>query len=394
MLSVTSKSQAAKNCLRVNRQCVYKPRKIRLNSLGSNPETASPKTPTQEASHSPQSLHIANDQAGPGVLDIEQGCRTFQAAGGDGRSPLSLQAVRDPFLSPDLPIVDVASRLEAALRRQNELCSTADQDSFDSTLPSTLISRDIELTTTMDILATRDVPLQPLFLFFVEDVTCSAITPYDGVNWQRMKLEVVKLGTANATVASAIAAVAALYKAQLYRLPLSKATSLYESARFSYRGLLENHAEDFGILLVSVFLLSLFEFVNYEYATPVLKDPDQIFLDRLKAWAELPVSHSGLALRIVAWLRLLHAATIRGGGMGIISEHVCRMLPGDGAPIPNIRSPSSPHSNTSEQSIRNLSAPIFEFYFRLQMISGDIAKSRTITGLALPEWIRMKLLAG
>jgi hypothetical protein len=116
--------------------------------------------------------------------------------------------------------VEVTARLESALRYQKEISITASDFEFDATSPSTLISRDIKLTTTMDILTAREISLQLSFSYFVEAVDCPSITPYDEVNWRLMKLDVVELGMSNAAVASTIIAVSALYKGQLYGLPL------------------------------------------------------------------------------------------------------------------------------------------------------------------------------
>jgi hypothetical protein len=44
------------------------------------------------------------------------------------------------------------------------------------------------------------------------------------------------------------------------------------------------------------------------------------------------------------------------------------------AGIPNLRSPADHHSDASTHLYQMLSAPIFEFYLQLQMISGEIAK--------------------
>ena len=368
-----------KNCTRLKRPCVYKPRK------GQQP-SATRTVPSPENATPNESVHVLVPGAGrspetgsvlqtfPGPVFEEENPVLGTTIRLDGATDLSLGAVRDPFMTPDSSIVDVIARLEKAQQRQNGMSTTTDATEFDdSSSPSALISRDIELTTTMDILAARDVPLQPSFSFFLEAVDCPSITPYDGVNWLRLKLEVLELGMSNGAVASAIIAVSALYKGQMYSLPLSKALSLYHSSKSAYENLLNDRSQDFGVALVATFLLCLFEFVHYE-TVPTLKDPSEIFIERLRVWTQHELSHSELTSRIITWLQLLHAITIRGGGKGLISDNVCSLFPSWRAGIPNLRLPSDRHSDAPAQLHEILSTPIFEFYFQLQMISCEIAK--------------------
>lgn len=284
-----------------------------------------------------------------------------------------LGAIQDPFLSPDSSAVDVTSRLQNALRRQNEMSNVADDTGLGTTSPSTLISLDIKLTTTMDMLRAREVPLQTSFSFFVEMVDSPSITPYDSVNWERMKLEMVELGISNAAIASTILAVSALYKGQLYQLPLSKALSLYNSSKSTYEKLLNDDSQDFDTTLAATFLLCLFESIHYEIA-PILKEPAEIFTKRLKAWAEDESSHSERSSRIIVWLRLLHVTSIRGGNMGLISDSICNLFPNYRTGLPNLKPPLNNPSNASTDLYLMLSTPLFIFYVQLQMISGDVAK--------------------
>jgi hypothetical protein len=361
------------NCMRLKRRCVYRPKKSQQRSVtGLNPGNAALNDSVRSSGTGQLPEADSVSQTYPSPLGEEPNCVLSETFRLDSDIDIAWGAVRDAFLSADNSIIDVTARLENALRHQNEASTTAEDTAFDVASPSTLISRDIELTTTMDILAAREAPFQSWFLFFIEAVDCPSITPYDALNWQRMKLAVVNLGMSNGAIASAVIAVSVLYKGQLYSLPLSKALSLYNSSKRAYESLLNDKTLDFGTILAATFLLCLFEFIHYETA-PSLIDPSEIFIKRLETWAQHKLSHSELSSRIIAWLRLLHATTMRGGSIGLVSDSVCSLFP-DYERIPNLRSPPSNQSDASTHLYEMLSTPIFEFYFQIQIISGEIAK--------------------
>ncbi|EXJ80696.1 hypothetical protein A1O3_06980 [Capronia epimyces CBS 606.96] len=285
---------------------------------------------------------------------------------------ISSGAEQGPLLSPGSSIEDVTVRLEETLQRQMGTTVT-DDNHVDDRVPSALISRDIELTTTMDLLTAGEVPLQPSVLFFVEAVECPWITPYDGVNWEKVKIEVADVGMSNKSVGLAIMAISALYKAQLNNLPMSKALSLYHRSRAWYQKHLSNQSQDFGTILIITILLCLFETIHYETA-PVLRELHDIFVGRLESWAQQNPPHSEQSLRIIAWLRLLHTATIRGGGRGIIPDSIVTGLRYFDGGVSNLSLPSSHQSDMSTHVYEMLSAPIFKFYYQLQVISGEICK--------------------
>ena len=277
-------------------------------------------------------------------------------------------------LSRDNSIIDLNTCLEDALKGRKGDWATAIADDALNTTQSALISRDIELTTTMDLLMAREPSLQHWFMFFVEAVECPAITPYDGQSWRRMKQEIIKLGSSHSAIASAILAVSVLQKAQLYALSLSRATALYQASRAAYEKLLDGEPGLFDKIMVVAFLLCLFEFTSYE-TIGVLEEPTEKFLQQLEIWTLQSSSHCELSLRVAMWLRLLHVATMRGGCLGLISDRVCSLLsPCHPSTLANIRSLSDQHLDTSAHLYGVLSAPIFEFYYNLQMISARITK--------------------
>jgi hypothetical protein len=235
----------------------------------------------------------------------------------------------------------------------------------------------------MDILATQDVLSEPSFTFFLEEVECPWVTPYDGSSWKRIKNVTIEMGKSDEVVASAIVAVAVLYKGQLYGLPLSKALSIYHTAKAGYQKALgdagnstENNHE-FETILVTTLLLCLFEFNNYEMV-PSLKELADPFMNKLQLWKQSTLfqKRTGVSTKIITWLKLLYVATMRGGGTGIIPEKVFRAFPectySTGTPV--LGRPLGPNPDASAHLYDLLSAPIFDFYFKLQMLSGEIAK--------------------
>ncbi|KND86236.1 Sterol uptake control protein 2 [Tolypocladium ophioglossoides CBS 100239] len=379
------------NCARLKRHCVYAPRVKRQPEAVSRHEGVileknrfSDGGPAQEMdSVSPAKLS---------PLSQEQACSTRES------DPLSVAADAswgDPLQSSESPFTPDTSSGEATLQR-NAVSIRMDDTQFINASTSVLISRDIQLTTTIDFLATHEAPLRPAFSFFIQAVECPAITPYDMVNWHRMKTFVVELGTTNAAVATAILAVEALYRTQLYALPSTKAVSIYHASRATYEKLLDDTTQDFSTIIIISFLLCLFEAIHYDMVS-VLRDPSELFIHRLASWSKQESPHSPLSLRIVAWLRLLHATAIRAGGPGLLSETVRNLLPRHDEGTPNLRPPPDEQMDVPTSLYEILSAPIFNFYLELQRISSDVAmlthyhRSRT-TGADQEEVVQQMTL--
>jgi hypothetical protein len=366
-----------RNCTRLKRNCVYKPRKTRQYPLG---QVLSDESGSSAALGRPTDGEPSASQPYPSPSSEEHDETHANGIGipveSSSNSNTVADVTKDPFLSPDSSIVDITTRLEKALRRQDGTSRTPNDAEFESATPETLISRDIELTTTIDVLATREVPLALSSTFFVEEVDCPAITPFDGVNWRRMKVEVVEMATRNGAVAAAVVALSTLYKGQVYGLPLSKALCLYKSARSAYERLLDDHLVDFDTVLLTVFLLSLFESIQYYETDALLMKPGEKLVQRLDAWTQSQSPRSSLAIRITVWLRMLHTTAIRGGGMGLISDRIYDLFSACGeTAIPNLAVASSQFPEDESTHVYEImAAPIFDFYFRLQMISGQIAK--------------------
>ncbi|KAM5350805.1 hypothetical protein ACJ41O_007310 [Fusarium nematophilum] len=377
---------ACHNCTRLERHCVYQSR--RSHRL---PETTpSSRSPADSSDARPSGRQSETQDSSQPELPP---ARAAQTNGIPETSPPGHQASpEDPFLYPDSSIVDVTARLERALEDRHQ-SGTPDEPSLDADSPAALISRDIELTTTMDLLAACSEPSR-MISFFLESVDCPGVAPFDSVNWHFAKCHIVEFGKTCSAIMSGITAVATLFKAQLYGLPASRSLSQYHSTRAAHEELLGDPTRDFSYCLVVVLLLCLFELAHSGDGVPAFKEPSQLFLERLGTWAHHPESHSDLSLRLIIWLKILQTVTMRGGGMGLLSESICSLLPNYDGPFPNIKSPAGRESGLSTHLHDMLCAPVFDFYYRLQMLSGEIAKlthyhrSRT-TGVDQEEVARL-----
>ncbi|KAF4472118.1 Transcriptional regulatory moc3 [Fusarium albosuccineum] len=354
------------NCTRLEKQCVYQARRS-----SRRPETTpSSRSPAERSdARRPGRQLETQDTSQP----ESHSTSATQTNGILETSPSDHQASpEDPFMYPDSSIVDVTARLERALadRYQN---ATPDEPSVDADSPATLISRDIELTTTMDLLAACSEPSR-LTSFFLESVDCPGVTPFDSVNWHFAKCHIVELGKTCSAIMSGITAVATLFKAQLYGLSPSRSLSQYRSTRAAHEELLGDPTQDFSCCLVVVLLLCLFEVAQSGDGLPTFKDPSQLFLERLGAWAQHAKSHSELALRLTLWIKMLQVVTMRGGGMGLLSDSIYSLLPDYDGPFPSIKPPASREPGLSTHLHNVLCAPVFDFYFHLQILSGEIAK--------------------
>ncbi|KAK9234168.1 hypothetical protein V1525DRAFT_78291 [Lipomyces kononenkoae] len=236
---------------------------------------------------------------------------------------------------------------------------------------SLMTSQDISLCTTIDYLEAVGIKDRPSFSFFIEEVNLPLISPYDDANWRRVKTICTELSADNGAMFAAILAVQELYKAQVTGLSTSHAVSLYGTATAIFVPSLENLAQDIDTVLIISFLLCLFEIIVPNETYSVLSQTDGAFVARLEATA-IHGHYSAVALRISSWLRIIHAATRRGGNLGILSDNVSSLLPSDSIHPPSL-SMLDKDIQIANSMYDILSAPIFTFYFELQCISTQIA---------------------
>ncbi|KAI5461003.1 hypothetical protein BGZ63DRAFT_405438 [Mariannaea sp. PMI_226] len=357
------------NCTRLQRHCTYKSRKV------SRLIVTAQDTALNQSSHlngiAPASETGTHDSSQPHPSPPLTDDRELQ---GTIKTSASVRANQTPILYQGSTDVDLTACLENALQGRRVVSPTQDDDYHESNdSPSNLISRDIELTTTIDILTLR-TESPHMTALFLEGVDCPGISPFDRVNWQLAKHHIVHLGRSCPTIASCVTAVSALYKAHRFALPLSGCMSHYQSAKRHAEDLLNDQSNHFNLALVSAFLLCMFELIHSGDIAPHLKEPSPSFIRSLEAWAQNPSSHSELDIRIITWLKILHSTTIRGGAFGLLTERVASLFPDYGDSIPNVKAPPGYEPDISNHMYEVLSGPIFNFYFRLQILSGEIAK--------------------
>lgn len=236
---------------------------------------------------------------------------------------------------------------------------------------SMMTSQDIYLCTTVDYMAATRGFEYPSFSFFVKEVNPPVISPYDHVNWKRLKILCVDLSIYDKAICAAILAVQALYKVQGTGLDTSHAVSLYKAATNIFASSLDSWTQDIDIILIVAFLLCLFEIVVLNETESVLSQTNGLFVTKLEA-AALQGHYSPVALRISSWFRIIHAATRRSGNPGILSTPVNNLLPNDAADLPSLFL-FDKHTDAATAMYDIMSAPIFMFYLQLQNISTEVA---------------------
>jgi hypothetical protein len=238
-----------------------------------------------------------------------------------------------------------------------------------------LISRDITPTSTMDLLRTHDstAAAQPFLEYFIEAVECPGITQFDPINWHRFKHHAIELAADCAPLLRAIIAVSMLSKAIVYSLSVDCATQAYRTATDGLQELVRDSAQDFNTALAVSFLLCQLELIHCGEMVPFLREPGDGFLKRLKAWAQSSASPTAVSSRVIIWLRIMHCTTRPGGRMGLLSTEVYNELPSiSPSASTSIHSRPGEEIDIATNLFEPISAPIFEFYFRIQLLSGEI----------------------
>ncbi|KAL5617612.1 hypothetical protein FOBRF1_006360 [Fusarium oxysporum] len=238
--------------------------------------------------------------------------------------------------------------------------------------PSSLqeASQLILLSTTIDWLAAFEVAIPSSFCYFIEQVDCPFLSPFDFLNWNRVKTHIARLGLQYVPVSKALLAIQAVYRAQVDRLSMVHARSEYQAAVDNFESISSDQGVDFDVILIVAFLLCLCmtTLPNEDSSFGVL---DGTFTERLHAW--LQGGHrEPISLRICAWLQLLNTATKRSGSVGLLSEHIANLLYDHINDVPSL---SLLDDNTPpEHSLFDaVSTPIFSFHLKVQRISNRVA---------------------
>ncbi|KAF5621327.1 transcriptional regulatory moc3 [Fusarium tjaetaba] len=355
------------NCTRLQRQCTYKPRRVfrQTASVDNSPPCQESSVRFEAIAQASEAHDISQSHSSPSLTEDYENQ-------GSSKVLSTERTNQTPFLYEGRTNVDVTACLQKALQYRSTVPIVDNNYERDDS-PLNLISRDIELTTTLDILTLRTQSPYMTELF-LESVECPGITPFDPLNWKLAKQNIVHMGKSCLAISSGITAVATLCSGQVFALSTSESLSRYHSARENVKELLGDDEKEFDLALVAVFLLCMFELIHSGDITPYLREPSRIFIPRLQAWVQTQTSYSELSTRIVTWLKILYSASFRGGAMGLLSERVFSLLPNFTGPIPNLRPPGDQEPEISNHLFEVLSAPIFDFYCQLQTLSGEIAK--------------------
>ena len=253
--------------------------------------------------------------------------------------------------------------------------STPSRSGQSPSLLSTLISQDIYLCTTIDLLAAKEGRLS--FTYFHQEVNSPFITPYDPVNWTAFKDQVLDVVSHSTPVAAATGAVQSLYKARKNCLPHVSALSSYSAACEIFDSVLsaQDANEHFDLLLTTAFLLSLVEMLLPEETSPGPFSPSHgAFIQQLEMWSSNENVQSPLSLRLGSWLLISHAAARRSGNRGLLSATVYDLLESTSnrcIPISPIN--ASRRAPPGSSLLSTLTEPLLTFYLRLQLLSARVA---------------------
>lgn len=205
--------------------------------------------------------------------------------------------------------------------------------------------------------------------YFIDEVDSPTISAFDYLNWNKVKLHIVQLGTQDPSVAAAIEAVQSIYRAQANRLAMFHATSEYQARLAAFELLVADEEISFDTVLIISLLLCLCEVILPNEDGPVLQAFGLAFEARLAVWL-LNTDRSPISLRICAWLQLLHVATKRSGCCGLLPETVFGLISDHITEVPNLP-PLGNSSDSTSAMYDIISSPVFAFYLQLQRISNQ-----------------------
>ncbi|OAA68558.1 hypothetical protein SPI_00753 [Niveomyces insectorum RCEF 264] len=228
----------------------------------------------------------------------------------------------------------------------------------------------IYLTVDVDIAAAAGGPRQSSFSYFVEDVDPPFIAPFDRMNWTTIKRHFAERAKSEVLVARSIDAVESLYRALTHRLPTTYAMSTYHAVLIMFASACGDDRVDFDVVLIAAFLLCLYKLILPNEDCPTFSLLSGAFIMRLKAWL-LEDNRSPISLRIGAWLQFLDMASKRGGSKRLLPEPIFDLLY-DNITVPNLLALDDKVS-PENALYDSVSAPVFEFYRKIQGISSRVA---------------------
>ncbi|KAK4894670.1 hypothetical protein LTR27_007058 [Elasticomyces elasticus] len=238
-----------------------------------------------------------------------------------------------------------------------------------------LISQDIYLCTTIDLIAASGSSATPSLVYFRESVESPFVTPYDAVNWQVFKGFVIEAAAHSLSLASATFAVQELHRARRNCLPQSKTLSMYNNACEDFGTMMGSAGVNPDVILMTALMLSLFEVLVPQHVSqrPLGRSHGPL-ISMLEAWAYSDNSYTALSLRIGSWLLISHAAARRSGNPGLLAPalqdvlaHACSQC----IELPSLIAGSN--VPLADHVITTLSNALFMFYFQLQLLSTKVA---------------------
>jgi hypothetical protein len=229
----------------------------------------------------------------------------------------------------------------------------------------------IYLSIVTDWMAACEAPTASSFTYFIDVVDCPLLAPFDRLNWDRVKHHIVYVGFQQPPVAQALLAIQVMYRAQVDRLPMAHALSVYKTGVASFRSVVDNGTMDFDVILIIAFLLCLCAVTSPNEDDSPLAIFEGAFEERLQNWL-VSGSRSPIGLRLCAWLQMLRTATKRQGSPGILPGSVANLLYKRVQEVPSLS-----HLDTDQHPERCLydaiADPIFAFYLRLHVMSHRVA---------------------
>ena len=371
------KRPACQKCIRLNKECVY-----RIPSGWPLPQTpsASDANPWDSQQHVTETAiesvaiqakireHSRPDES-PTTRDIVQ----FSPAESVGDpSARALVLPRTPNeSSPNYSLNSVSQGNRSRV-------SGSDNDRHHQT------SQLIYLSTVMDWLAASEPPTPSSFDYFICEVDCPFISSFDRLNWTRVKDYIARLALGQTQVAECLLAVQTVYRAQIDRLPMAHAMSLFHAAVASFEVLVSDDIVDFNVVLASTFLLCVcMVTLPNEDGSPA-DVFDGVFVTKLAAWL-ISGSQQPVSLRICAWLQLINTAAKRPGSAGLLSARAVDLLHEYVTDVPGLSALDG--GRHPERSLYDVVAvPVFSFYLKLQSMSDRVVdvthyrRSRTTPG--------------
>ncbi|KAL7916848.1 hypothetical protein GGI35DRAFT_50036 [Trichoderma velutinum] len=352
-------------CLKAKRKCVYK-RVLPLMPLQPAPPKAGSqrqKSPPEKPSISSRQSRTRDDHMHGHLFPLDSTYNTtestvFNTTQYSTQSPQSFSASDD---------VSITYNNHQDIGSFHQETNSEDANSPSARFYTT--SLQIYVTTAIDFLYPSGITSRSSS-YFIDEVDSPTISAFDYLNWNRIKLHIVQLGTQEESIAAAIEAVQRIYRAQVNRLATFHAASEYQARLTAFELMLADEKIGFDTILVISLLLCLCEVILPNEDGPALHAFSLAFEARLAVWL-LNTDRSPITIRICAWLQLLHVATKRSGCYGLLPETVFDLLSDHITKVPNLP-PLSNSSDSTSAMYDIVSAPIFAFYLELQRISNRI----------------------